>query len=134
MPSPRRERSLITRRTTPTPTAHTLDILILLQLRLRHPTDTRRIEIRLLGLYAPQTTQLLVPLPLPLRDQLRVRVPVLQQPVVQLLGYSLLLVVEFVDVAAALVADLEDGPEGGVAGGVVGGRVLGVFHLVGEDE
>jgi hypothetical protein len=32
------------------------------------------------------------------------------------------------------MADLEDGPHGGVPGDVGGGCVLGVFHLVAEDQ
>ena len=41
---------------------------------------------------------LLIPLLLPLGDETRIGVPVLQQPVVQLLGDSLFLVVEVVNV------------------------------------
>ena len=45
-----------------------------------------------------KTTDLLVALLLPLGDQIRVRVAVLQQPVVELLADGFLLVVEVVDV------------------------------------
>jgi hypothetical protein len=93
--------SLITTSTTPTPTAHALNLLVLLQLLARHAADTRAIEVRLLRLNAPQAAQLLVALLLPFRDQIRVRIAVLQQPVVQLLADGFFLVVEVVDVAGA---------------------------------
>lgn len=64
--------------TSPAPTTNTLDRLALLQLRPRHPTDTRAVEIRLLGLNTPQTAQLLIPLLLPLCNQRRVGVVVLE--------------------------------------------------------
>lgn len=86
-----------------------------LQNRLRHPTNTRRTKIRLLGLNTPDTAQLLIPLLLPLSDQRRIRVAVLQQPVVELAADGVLGVEEVVDVAAALVGDAVDGPEGFVA-------------------
>ena len=89
----------ITARTPPTPATHALDAFALLQLRLGHPTYARRVEVGLLGLDAAQAAQLLVALLLPLGDQARVRVPVLQQVVVQLPGDGFLLVVEIVDVA-----------------------------------
>ena len=116
---------LITTTATPTPTTHTLDLLILLQLRSRHTADARAIEIGLLGLDAAEAAQLtsrhssahshfqkaqtvcirlgltylLIPLLLPFRDQVPIRVPVLQQPVVEGLADGFLFVVEVVDVA-----------------------------------
>lgn len=54
---------------------------------------------------------------------------VLQQPVVQLPADGLLLVVELVDVPAALVVDLEHGPLRLVLGDVGRRRVLRVLHL-----
>jgi hypothetical protein len=56
--SAERRTALITRRTASTPTTHTLNVLILLQLRLRYPAYARRVEIRLLRLNAAQATQL----------------------------------------------------------------------------
>lgn len=64
-------------------------------------------------------TYLLIPSLLPLGDQHGVRITVLEQPLVQLARDGLLLVVELVDVAAPLVRDLEDGPQGLVAGRIV---------------
>jgi len=125
--------TLIARSTPPAPATNTLHILPLLQLRLGHPADARRVEVGLLGLHAPQAAQLLVPLLLPLGDEHRVRVAVLEQVLVQLLADGLFFVVELVDVAAALVGDLEDGPLRLVLGDVVVWCVLGVLHLVAED-
>lgn len=82
----------------------------------------------------PRYTYLLIPGLLPLRDQHGVRVAVLQQPVVQLLGDGLLLVVQLVHVPAALVGDLEDRPQRLVPRDVVRLRVLRVLHLVAEDQ
>lgn len=101
---------LIPRSTPPTPTTHTFDRLLLPQPSLGHATDARSVKVILLGLYAAQTAQLLVALLLPLGDEVRVAVAVLQQPVVEVLAYGLLVVVEVVDVTGALVRDLEDGP------------------------
>lgn len=75
------------------------------------------------------TTYLLIPLLLPLRDEHGIGVAVLEQPVVQGLRDGLLLVVELVDVAAALVGDLEDGPLDLVLRHVGRRRVLRVLHL-----
>ena len=124
------------------PTLSSLPILLLLRLRLRplhqprlrHPTHTRPTEIRLLRLHTPQTTQLLVPLLLPLRDQRPVRVLVLQQPLVELLGDGFARVVQVVDVAGPGVGYLENGPERFVFFEAGGGEVLGVAHFVGVLE
>lgn len=125
---------LVAARTSPAPTAHTLHALTILHLLLRHATNTRRIEIRLLRLNAPQTTKLLIPLLLPLCNEIRIRIAVLQQPVVQSLRYRGARIVEVVDVAGALMCDLEDWPDGFLAlfAFVRGG--FGVFQLVGEFE
>ena len=101
------------------PAAHALDFLILFQLLARHAANACAIEIGLLCLDTPQTaklrhkvskessneilfdrvkTYLFIPLLLPFRDQIRIGVPVLQQPVVELLGNGFLLVVQVVDV------------------------------------
>jgi len=69
---------LIPRSTPPTPTTHTFDRLLLPQPSLRHATDARSIKVILLGLYAAQAAQLLVTLLLPLGDEVRVAVAVLQ--------------------------------------------------------
>lgn len=70
---------------------------------------------------------------LPLGDEHSIRIPVLEQPFVQLLADGLLFVVELVDVATALVGDLEDGPLRLVLRNVVRRRVLRVLHLDAED-
>lgn len=77
---------------------------------------------------------MLIPLLLPLCNQIRVAVVVLEQPLVQLLADGLLLVVELVDVAGALMCDLEDRPHGFLPPLALVRRVLGVFHLVLELE
>jgi len=91
LPSEEPNTHSITACTTPTTTIDTLNTgttlsatILPLQPGLRHTTNTCAREIRLLRLHTPQTTQLLVPLLLPLGDQVRVAVVVLQQPVVQL--------------------------------------------------
>jgi len=70
--------SSIRARTPSTPTTHTLHPLALLHLLLRYSTDTRTIEIRLLRLYTPQATQLLISLLLPLCNQHGISVAMLQ--------------------------------------------------------
>jgi hypothetical protein len=80
------------------------------------------------------STYLLVALLLPLGNQHRIRVPVLEQPLVQLPADGLLLVVQVVDVARALVRDLENGPCHFVLFLALVRRVLGIFHLVRELE
>lgn len=100
----------VARRTSPATAANTLYVLVLLEPCLGHAADARRVEVCLLGLDAAQAAQLLVALLLPLCDEHGVGVAVLEQPVVQLPADGLLVVVELVDVAAALVGDLEDGP------------------------
>lgn len=114
-------RSLITARTASAPTADTLNLLILLQLLPRDTADACAVEVGLLGLNATQAaklsrnprqqlhppqsdphasrTHLLISLLLPLRDQHRIGVVVLEQPVVQLLTDGFLLVVQIVDVS-----------------------------------
>ena len=91
----------VTARAATAPAAHTLHLLILLQLLSRHTADTRRVEIRLLRLNTAQAAKLLVALLLPLGDQVPICVAVLQQPVVELLGYRFFLVVQIVDVLRA---------------------------------
>lgn len=132
--------ALVTARTPSTPTIHTLNaapsraipslLPIPLQPGLGHPTNTSPLEIRLFCLHTPQTTQLLVPLLLPLGDQIPVRVPVLEQPLVQRLADGFARVVQVVDVAGAGVRDLEDRPEGLVLLFALVRRVLCVAHLV----
>lgn len=67
----------------------------------RHATDTRAIEVGLLCLDAAQAAQLLVALLLPLGNERRVGIIVLEQPVVQRLADSLTFVVEVVYVPRA---------------------------------
>ena len=113
---------LIIARTAAAPTADAFNLLILFQLLPRHAADACAVEVGLLGLNAAQAaelsketiiskvvlqdlihahpaTHLLIALLLPLRDQHRVGVVVLEQPVVQLLADGLLLVVQVVDVS-----------------------------------
>jgi hypothetical protein len=92
----------------------------------------------------------------PLRDQIGIRVVVLQKPIVQRLRDGFLFVVEVVDVSCAcatgvsllldhnfhseasrlltLMADLEDGPQSLVALLALVWRVLCILHLVGKLE
>lgn len=127
-------RPLIARGATPASAADALNVLALLQLRLRHPADTGRVEVCLLGLNAAQATKFLVALFLPFRDEQSVCIVVFQKPVVELLADGFFLIVELVDVSAPLVGDLEHRPLRLVLWDVVCGRVLRVFHLVAEDE
>lgn len=96
---------------------HTLDLLVLLQLLARNSTNACAVEVGLLSLYAPEAaelhycqhasiscradTHLFVALLLPLRDKDRIRVVVLQQPEVELLADSLLVVVKIIYVSRA---------------------------------
>lgn len=115
----------------PTTTIRTrLSILLPPQTPLGHPTYTTPSKIRLLSLHTPQTTQLLIPLLLPLRNQVRIRIPILQQPVVQLFRDGFARVVQVVNVSGAGMGDLEDRPEGFVFLFAVCGGGLGVAHLV----
>lgn len=57
---------------------NTLHHLILVQLGLWHTTDAGRVEIRLLGLNAAQTTQLFIALFLPLCDEVRIGIRLLE--------------------------------------------------------
>lgn len=111
-----------------------LTLLLPPQLRLRHTTDTAATEVGLLSLHTPETAQLLIPLLLPLGNQLLVRVLVLEQPLVELFRDGLALVVEVVDVAGARVRDLEDRPKGLVLAFAVRRGVLRITHAVGVGE
>lgn len=103
-------------------TAHTLDLLVFLQLFLRHTADAGAVEVGLLCLDAGKATELkssfsralaiglkhkdtylLIALLFPLRDQVRIGVLVLEQPLIQLLADRLLLVVQIVNVPRACV-------------------------------
>ena len=85
----------------------------LLQLPLRHATNTVRSEVRVARLYAPQTAQVLVALLLPLRDEVAVCDTLAEAVIVEFLADGpFSLVVEVEDVARALVVDAEDRPEG----------------------
>jgi hypothetical protein len=81
-----------------------------------------------------RSTYLLVSLLFPLRDQQRICVAILQQPVVQLLVNRLFLVVELVYIATPLMRYLKDWPLRLVLGLVVCRCVLRVLHLVAENE
>lgn len=81
-----------------------------------------------------ESTYLLITLLLPLRDQHRIRISILQQPVIQLLADGLLLVVQIVDVATPLMCDLKDLPLCLMFWARRCGLVLCVFHLVGENK
>lgn len=92
---------LVIARAASTATANTFDFLILLQLSAWHSADTSAVEIGLLRLDTSQTAQFLVALLLPLRDQVGIGVAVLQQPIVKLLRYGFLLVIEVIDIPRA---------------------------------
>lgn len=70
--------SLIATATPSAPTTDTLHPFPFLQLCLRHSTDAGGVKVGFLGLDAAETAQLLVPLLLPLRDQVGVGVVVLE--------------------------------------------------------
>lgn len=91
---------------------HTLHHRALRQLGLRHPTHTRRPKIRLLRLNTFQATQLFIALFLPPRNQIRIRIILLQQPLIQVRRNRLALIVKVVDVPGPLVVDLEYRPQG----------------------
>lgn len=91
-------------------------------------------KVGLLCLYAPQATKFLVPLLLPLGDQVGVGVAVLEEPIVELFADGLALVVQVVDVPRAGVGYLEDGPGRLVLLLSFVGGVLCVAHLVGVLE
>ena len=78
-------------------------------------------------------TDLFITLLLPFRNKHRIRIPVLEQPLVQLLADGLLLVVQLVDVTAPLMRYLEDGPLRLMFGDVRRRCVLRVLHLDAKD-
>jgi len=82
----------------PATTTYTLDRLLLTQPRLRHATYTCCIEVILLCLDTSQTTQLLISLFLPFRDQICIGVAVLEEPVVECFRDGFFVIVEVVDV------------------------------------
>jgi len=69
---------LITAGTPTTTTTDTLHRLPLLQVRFRHTTYARAVEVRFLGLNAPQAAQMFVALLLPFRYQHSICVIVLE--------------------------------------------------------
>lgn len=81
-----------------------------------------------------QATYLLVALLLPLGNEHRIGISILQQPLVQLLADGLLLVVEIVYVAAPLVRNLENLPLRHVLRARRRGLVLRILHLVRKDQ
>jgi len=83
-----------------------------LQLGLGHAADAVRAEVGIPGLNASQAAQILVALFLPFGDQVFVRQSLFDREVVELLGDGFPLVEEVVEIAGALMMDLEDGPEG----------------------
>lgn len=70
---------------------------------------------------------------LPLSNQHRISIAVLAQPIVELLR-DLLLSVQLPYVFRPLMRDLEDRPHDLVLWDVGGREVLGILHLVSEDE
>lgn len=111
-----------------------LHIAILFQLSSRHSADTRAVEVCLFRLDAAQAAELLVALLLPLGNEHRIGISILQQPLVQLLADGLLLVVEIVYVAAPLVRNLENLPLRHVLRARRRGLVLRILHLVRKDQ
>jgi len=116
--------------TASTPTIYALNRLVFLELCLGHSANTRCVEIGFLRLDATQATELLITLFLPLCYQVRIRVVVFQQPVIELLGYCFLLVVEVVDISGALVTDLKNRPQNLMPFLPFMRRILRIFHLV----
>lgn len=80
-----------------------------------------------------RSTYLRITVFLPLSNQHRIRIPILAQPFIQLLA-NLLLSIQLPDVFRPLMRDLEDRPHDLVLWDVGGREVLGILHLVGEDE
>lgn len=79
------------------------------------------------------TAYLSITVLLPLCNQHCISIAVLAQPLVQLLRY-LILLVQLPDVFRALMRDLKDRPHDLVSWNICRWQVLGVLHLVGEDE
>lgn len=89
-----------------------LDDLALLQLGLGHAADAVGGEVGVPRLDAAQAAQVLVPLLLPLGDQVAISIFFLQAVLVELSGDGLALVEQLKDVPGALVVEAEDGPQG----------------------
>ncbi len=85
-----------------------LDHLVLRQLRLWNAAYACRVEIRLFGLDAAKAAQFLVSLFLPLCYQVRIPIPLLEQPVVQIGRNCFTLVVHIIDVSRPLMVYLKD--------------------------
>lgn len=92
-------------------TVHALDHFPFLQVRRRYATDARRSKIRVLGLDAAQAAQLLVAGFLPLGNECRIGVFLVQRELVHFARDFAMHVVLLVDVATALVVQTEDRPE-----------------------
>ena len=88
----------------------TFDDSSVLQFGLGHAADAIRTEVGVPGLNASQTAEILVSLLLPFGDQVFVRQSLFDGEVVEFLGDGFPLVEEVVEIARALVMDLEDGP------------------------
>jgi len=106
--------------------------LVFLELCLGHAADTRCVEVGFLGLDATQATKLFITLFLPLRYQVRIRVVIFQQPVIELFGYCFLFVVEIVDISGALVTNLKNRPQNLMPFLPFVRRILRIFHLIAE--
>ena len=74
-------------------------MLALFEILLRHPADAGAVEVGLLCLYASGAAQVFIALLLPLCDERRVGVVILQQPVVKLFAYCLASIVEVIYVS-----------------------------------
>mmetsp|Transcript_3665 Transcript_3665/g.10592 ORF Transcript_3665/g.10592 Transcript_3665/m.10592 type:complete len:242 (-) Transcript_3665:12-737(-) len=97
-----------------------------------HAADGRRPEVRVPLVNGRESAEELVAWLPPLRDEGLVAELLPQEPVVQLAGDRLLLVVQLVDVARALVVDLRDPPCGLVAALTLVGLVHCILHLLVE--
>jgi len=127
-------RRLVARSASSASATHALNIFIVLHLVFRDSADACAVEVRLFCLDAAKATELFVAWLLPLRNKHCISIPILQQPLVELLADGLLCVIKFVDVATPLVRDLEHFPLRLVPGTGRRRLVLGILHLVGEDE
>lgn len=85
-------------------------LLRILQLRLWNPTNTLSPAISVFTLNTPQTTQVLVPAPLPLGNQIGISDSFFEAPIVKIFGDGWSLVIKFVNVPGSLVVDLKDWP------------------------
>ena len=91
-------------------TVHAFNNLPLFQLALGHAANAVGTKVRLTHLNATQTTQVLVALLLPLRDEIPIGVSFSQAELVEFFTNGAPLIVKVIHIARLLVVYLEDGP------------------------